>query len=589
VLDYLRDELGHPLVVEHQAQVKGDVGHTWADTRRAKVELGWSPTVGLAEGLTGPGCFGPGCLARGASRMSAAPVKVLTYSHDGYGLGHLRRTLALLTELTRLVPEASVLSATGSPAASRFSYPPAVDYLKLPALTKDSAGAYVADILDLPVAQLIELRASVLEAMAGAYQPHLALIDFYPLGVHEELARALRRMRRGGDTHLVLGLRDILDEPANVRSQWREKGHIQAVGDLYDDVLVYGDQRVYDPVVEYGLTDDIAAKLIFTGYLVPERKRPQPSPQTAADGRRSAVCTVGGGKDAAPTAWAFLGAVTEELPPEWDGLLVTGPLMEAPEVTRLKSAATGTRVTVVEFLPDVAGARGRRCRGMHGRVQHAVRRDGGRDANCGCSAGASAIGATIAGRSIRRARRPRRRPPRRFEPQSPGVGDAGPGIARPVGDRGGGGGRICGRRPPGRLTGTGRDAAGENRGPAGRGGIMTFLQQQGRPATGASSASSARSVAVLVKRFPRLSETFILHEVLELRRQGLAVRIVAVMDPKESVVHPEAAALVSEVRYLCDSDGALSAVTRAASTIRRHPRGVMRALWWCLGRRSWAA
>ena len=272
---------------------------------------------------------------------------MLTYSHDGYGLGHLRRTLALLAALIRLNPGVSVLSATGSPAALRFPCPAAVDYLKLPALTKNSAGRYVADVLDLPVEELIELRASLLEAAVGAYRPELTLVDFYPLGVHEELERALRRLRHGGEARLALGLRDILDDPVNVRGQWGAKGHLAAIPATYDHVLVYGDPRVYDPVTEYGLDDGTAEKLIFTGYLVP----PAPAP----DARRRAVCTVGGGKDAAATAWAFLRAVTEHLTLDWEGLLVTGPLMASSDVAQLKAAAAGDRVTVVDFLPDIAG------------------------------------------------------------------------------------------------------------------------------------------------------------------------------------------------------------------------------------------
>lgn len=57
-------------------------------------------------------------------------------------------------------------------------------------------------------------------------------------------------------------------------------------------------------------------------------------------------------------------------------------------------------------------------------------------------------------------------------------------------------------------------------------------------------------VAYLVKRFPRLSETFVLQEFLELRRQGLDLRLYALMHPGEQVVQPAAAELLPEVTYL---------------------------------------
>ncbi|HLX39595.1 MAG TPA: hypothetical protein VKR42_03645, partial [Ktedonobacteraceae bacterium] len=43
---------------------------------------------------------------------------------------------------------------------------------------------------------------------------------------------------------------------------------------------------------------------------------------------------------------------------------------------------------------------------------------------------------------------------------------------------------------------------------------------------------SAPKIAYLMKCFPRLSETFILHEVLELEQQGLSLRIYSLLPPE---------------------------------------------------------
>jgi len=92
----------------------------------------------------------------------------------------------------------------------------------------------------------------------------------------------------------------------------------------------------------------------------------------------------------------------------------------------------------------------------------------------------------------------------------------------------------------------------------------------------------------LVKRFPRLSETFILNEFLELRRLGLPVELFAIMDPQERRSQPEALALVPEVTYL--QPGRLSSELAAALRIvRRYPWGTMRAAGWTLTRHTTAA
>jgi len=103
--------------------------------------------------------------------------------------------------------------------------------------------------------------------------------------------------------------------------------------------------------------------------------------------------------------------------------------------------------------------------------------------------------------------------------------------------------------------------------------------------TEAEGATRPAPVAFLVKRFPRLSETFILNEFLELRRQGLPVHLFAIMDPAEAAVQPDAAALRPEVGYLRPRSW-LSLTPRMAGAAYRHPAGVVGAARHLLRRRS---
>ena len=94
---------------------------------------------------------------------------------------------------------------------------------------------------------------------------------------------------------------------------------------------------------------------------------------------------------------------------------------------------------------------------------------------------------------------------------------------------------------------------------------------------------TTQRIAYLVKRFPRLSETFILDEVLALRRAGVAVQLYALMDPGEKLVHPEAAALRPEITYLHDRRHRIGSGLRllrgAAQQAFGHPAGGLRVLW----------
>ena len=42
---------GRPVAVDRRPAVLGDVPHTWADTTRARTELGWEPRTPLDDGL----------------------------------------------------------------------------------------------------------------------------------------------------------------------------------------------------------------------------------------------------------------------------------------------------------------------------------------------------------------------------------------------------------------------------------------------------------------------------------------------------------------------------------------------------------
>ena len=58
------------------------------------------------------------------------------------------------------------------------------------------------------------------------------------------------------------------------------------------------------------------------------------------------------------------------------------------------------------------------------------------------------------------------------------------------------------------------------------------------------------TVAYLTKRFPRLSETFILDEILALEAAGVPLRLYAIAHPQETVLQPDVARVGSSVTYL---------------------------------------
>ena len=65
---------------------------------------------------------------------------ILMYSHDTYGLGHIRRTMAIANHLRDA--NTNVLILTGSPIAGRFQFPQQVDFVRIPGMIKKSNDDY---------------------------------------------------------------------------------------------------------------------------------------------------------------------------------------------------------------------------------------------------------------------------------------------------------------------------------------------------------------------------------------------------------------------------------------------------------------
>src|SRR5260370_9026317 len=59
----------------------------------------------------------------------------------------------------------------------------------------------------------------------------------------------------------------------------------------------------------------------------------------------------------------------------------------------------------------------------------------------------------------------------------------------------------------------------------------------------------AKKVAYIVSRFPAITETFILYEIIELQRRGTSVEVFSLLRHRESVMHREAEGLVRRTHY----------------------------------------
>jgi predicted glycosyltransferase len=276
------------------------------------------------------------------------------YSHDSFGLGHLRRCRAIAHALVERHKKLNVLILSGSPLIGRFSFRARVDFVRVPGIIKLRSGDYTSLNLHVNIEDTLALRASIIRNTALAFDPHLFLVDKEPLGLLGEVRKTLWMLKRRGHCRLVLGLRDIMDEPVVLAEEWQRKRVMPALKGLYDHIWVYGHPQIYDPVRAYRFPPKVAAKTFFTGYL---RREPQPDAylphEVAAILQKDPqlLVTPGGGGDGAELVDAVISAYErfgDRLP--WSVLVVYGPFLPARRRDEFeRRAAHLSRVTTLTF------------------------------------------------------------------------------------------------------------------------------------------------------------------------------------------------------------------------------------------------
>jgi predicted glycosyltransferase len=287
--------------------------------------------------------------------------RVLFYSHDGTGLGHLRITLGVATAYARLRRQDSLLLVTGSLQTSSFALPDNLDYVKLPAMPKRDLYASLPPTEGYTGSHnsTIRFRTALALATVQAFDPHLIVIDHAPAGLFRELAPSIDWLRRQDPCpSLVLLMRDITFGPEQTRSIWTKEGVYPLLDEAYDRILVYGDRRVFDPTVAYGMSEAASSRTHFCGYLgpIPPRRSPvQVRDEVGAGPLPLVAVSVGGGGDGCVFLRTYLAGLRDRSREPVLSYVVTGPLLpEQDRVEIIAMADSLPNVCVVDFDPDFA-------------------------------------------------------------------------------------------------------------------------------------------------------------------------------------------------------------------------------------------
>lgn len=293
---------------------------------------------------------------RGIQRgiMRSESPRILIYSHDSFGLGHLRRCRAIAQALVGSFDTLSVLILSGSPIIGSFEFRSRVDFVRIPGVIKLRDGEYTSLSLHLNIDHTLEIRSSIIEHTAQVFEPDIFIVDKEPLGLRGEVLPTLEQLKKAG-TRLILGLRDVLDDPQVLQQEWDRKNVRPALEELYDEIWVYGPEGMCNPLAGIDLPQSVHDKLLYTGFLRREMPKGARLSEPLPFGEEPFILvTPGGGGDGVEMVDWVMRAYESHAKPLFPALIVLGPFMPAASVSEFMARAEHLRdVHIMRFTPQM--------------------------------------------------------------------------------------------------------------------------------------------------------------------------------------------------------------------------------------------
>lgn len=280
--------------------------------------------------------------------MRGDHTNVLMYSHDTFGLGHLRRSRAIAHALVERSKQLNVLIVSGSSIAGAFDFRARVDFIKVPSVIKLYNGNYTSLAEHIDLGDTLHMRRAIIQSAAEIFRPDVFIVDKEPLGLKGELEPTLAYLKMCG-CRLVLGLREVLDGPELIRAEWGKTNAMNRVEELYDQIWVYGCASFWDPFCGLDVPPRVRSRMRYMGYL---RRTESQTPSLAAEQLPPAyvLVTVGGGGDGAALMHQVLAA--REIDPDYPLpiVLILGPFMNGDERQEIHARASFLKdITVIDF------------------------------------------------------------------------------------------------------------------------------------------------------------------------------------------------------------------------------------------------
>ncbi len=274
-------------------------------------------------------------------------ARILMYSHDTFGLGHLRRCRTIAHSLVQDYRGLMVLIISGSQIAGAFDYRARVDFVKIPSVIKLRNGEYSSLAEHIDVADTIKMRRSIIRHTAETFEPDIFIVDKEPMGLRGEVEETLAYLKTQG-TRLVLGLREVMDAPRLLDAEWKRNDIMGKIDRTYDDIWVYGPPDFYDPLTGLDVPQSVRDRMEFVGFL--QRSALHEKLSTHRPKGDYLLVTTGGGGDGADLVQDVMRAYQHDPTLTQKALIVLGPYMPGDQrADFLRIGKSIPQIEVIEF------------------------------------------------------------------------------------------------------------------------------------------------------------------------------------------------------------------------------------------------
>ena len=283
--------------------------------------------------------------------MSTQPA-ILFYCQHSLGMGHLVRSMALASGLSRRF---RVVFLNGGPVPKGVKLPAGIEIIHLPPVGLDADGRLISRDRRRTVERAQELRQKVILDTYRALRPQAVVVELFPFGRKKfagELMPMLEAARAAESARpvVICSLRDILVGQRNDQQKHDERA-AQVANSYFDAILVHADPALARLEESFHPQTKLTTPVHYTGYVSPERGLDHAANIIR---RRQIVVSAGGGMVGYELLFAAIEAHALLEDDELEMRVIAGPFLPEAQWQALRAAAQGRRgIRLLRAVPDL--------------------------------------------------------------------------------------------------------------------------------------------------------------------------------------------------------------------------------------------